>query len=48
MIDRNGEEQVQIEVIYQTFSEFLQSTPPNQWRHMYCHRKFGPPSKPRL
>ena len=34
MIDRNKQEQVQSEVTYQTLSDFLQSTPPNQWRHI--------------
>ena len=34
MIDRNKQEQVQIEATYQTLSEFLQSTPPNQWRYI--------------
>ena len=29
------QEQVQTEVLYQTLSEFLQSTPPNQWRHIW-------------
>ncbi len=30
MTDRNKQEQVETEVAYQTFSEFLQNTPPNQ------------------
>ena len=34
MTDYNKQEQVQTEVTYQTLSEFLQSTPPNQWRHI--------------
>ena len=34
MTDRNKQEQVQTKVTYQTLSEFLQSTPPNQWRHI--------------
>ena len=34
MIDHNKQEQAQTEVTYQTLSEFLQSTPPNQWRHI--------------
>ena len=34
MIDRNTQEQVQTEVTYQTLSEFLENTPPNQWRHI--------------
>ena len=33
-MDRNNQEEVQTEVTYQTLSEFLQSTPPNQWRHI--------------
>lgn len=34
MRDHNKQEQEQTEVTYQTLSEFLQSTPPNQWRHI--------------
>ena len=34
MTDRNKQEEAQTEVVYQTLSEFLQSTPPNQWRHI--------------
>ena len=34
MMDRNKQEEVQTEVTYQTLSDFLQSTPPNQWRHI--------------
>ncbi len=34
MIDRNKQEQGQTEVTYQTLSDFLQGTPPNQWRHI--------------
>lgn len=34
MTDRNKQEQGQSEVNYQSLSEFLQSTPPNQWRHI--------------
>ena len=34
MMDRNKQEETQTEVIYQTLSEFLQSTPPNQSRHI--------------
>ena len=34
MKDHNKQEQVQTELIYQTLYEFLQSTPPNQWRHI--------------
>ena len=34
MKDHNKQEQVQTEVTYQTLSEFLQSTSPNQWRHI--------------
>ena len=34
MSDRNKQEQELAEVPYQTLSEFLQSTPPNQWRHI--------------
>ena len=30
MIDRNKQEQTETEITYQTFSEFLQNTPPNQ------------------
>ena len=59
MMDSDKQEEEQAEVTYQTLSEFLQSTPPNQWRHIsnlsvsqhvgvYCHRKFRPLSKPRL
>ena len=33
-MDRNKQEEVQTEVTYQTLSEFLQSTPPNQSRHI--------------
>ena len=35
MMDRNKQEDVQTEATYQTLSEFLQSTPPNQWRHIW-------------
>ena len=34
MRNHNTQEQGQTEVTYQTLSEFLQSTPPNQWRHI--------------
>ena len=34
MTDRKKPEQIETEVAYQTFSEFLQNTPPNQWRHI--------------
>ena len=34
MIDHNKQKQAQTEVTYQTLSEFLQSTPPNQWRYI--------------
>ena len=34
MIDRDKQEQVQTEVTYQTLSEFLENTPPNQLRHI--------------
>lgn len=34
MMDRNRQEEAQTEDTYQTLSEFLQSTPPNQWRHI--------------
>ena len=34
MTDRNKQEQVQTEATYQTLSEFLQSTPPNQSRNI--------------
>ena len=34
MKDHNKQEQVQTEVTDQTLSEFLQSTPPNQWRYI--------------
>ena len=34
MRDHNKQEQVQTEVTDQTLSEFLQSTPPNQWKHI--------------
>ena len=34
MMDRNEQEEVQTEVTYQTLSEFLENTPPNQWRHI--------------
>ena len=34
MKDHNKQEQGQTEVAYQTLSEFLQSTPPNQRRHI--------------
>ena len=34
MRDHNKQEQEQTEVTYQALSEFLQSTPPNQWRHI--------------
>lgn len=34
IIDHNKQEQAQTEGTYQTLSEFLQSTPPNQWRHI--------------
>ena len=30
MTDRNKQEQIETEVTYETFSEFLQNTPPNQ------------------
>ena len=33
-MDRNKQEEGQTEVTYQTLSEFLQSTPPNQWRNI--------------
>ena len=33
-MDRNNQKEVQTEDTYQTLSEFLQSTPPNQWRHI--------------
>lgn len=31
MSNSNTQEQIQAEVTYRTFSEFLQSTPPDQW-----------------
>ena len=34
MMDRNKQEEVQTEVTYQTLSEFLQSSPLNQWRYV--------------
>ena len=34
MRDHNKPEQVQTEVTYQTLSEFLENTPPNQWRNI--------------
>ena len=34
MMDRNKQTEVQTEDTYQTLSDFLQSTPPNQWRHI--------------
>ena len=34
MTDRNRQEQIETEVTYQTFSEFLQNTPPNQLAHI--------------
>ena len=34
MRDHNKQEQTQTEVAYQTLSEFLQNTPPNQWRNI--------------
>ena len=34
MTDRNQQEQVDTEVTYKTFSEFLQNTPPNQLAHI--------------
>ena len=34
MIDHNKQEQIQTEVTYQTLSEFLENTPPNQWRNI--------------
>lgn len=34
MRDHNKQEQVQTEVTYQTLSEFLENTPPNQWRNI--------------
>jgi len=34
MTGRNKQERVQTEVTYQPLSEFLQSTPPNQWRYI--------------
>ena len=34
MTDRNKQEQTETEVTYQTFSEFLQNTPPNQLVHI--------------
>ena len=34
MRDHNKQEHAQAEVTYQTLSEFLQSTPPNQRRHI--------------
>lgn len=34
MTERNKQEQVKTEIPYQTLSEFLQSTPPNQWRYI--------------
>ncbi|MDE0017905.1 MAG: hypothetical protein OXU51_17115 [Candidatus Poribacteria bacterium] len=34
MMDRNKQTEVQTEVSYLTLSEFLQSTPPNQWRYI--------------
>ena len=34
MMDRSKQEDAQTEVTYQTLSEFLQSTPPNQSRHI--------------
>ena len=34
MRNHNTQEQGQTEGTYQTLSEFLQSTPPNQWRHI--------------
>ena len=34
MPDRNNQEQTKTEVTYQTFSEFLQNTPPNQLVHI--------------
>ena len=33
-MDSDKQEEEQAEVTYQTLSEFLQSTPPNQWRHI--------------
>ena len=34
MHDRNKQEQVQTEIPYQTLSEFLENTSPNQWRQI--------------
>lgn len=34
MMDRNKQKEVQTETTDQTLSEFLQSTPPNQWRYI--------------
>ena len=34
MTDRNKQEQTETEIAYQTFSEFLQNTPPNQLAHI--------------
>ncbi len=34
MKDHNKQEQVQPEIPYQTLSEFLENTPPNQWRNI--------------
>ena len=34
MTDRNNQEQTETEVTYQTFSKFLQNTPPNQFVHI--------------
>ena len=46
MMDRNEQEEAQTEATYQTLSEFLQSTPPNQWRHisnLSVSERLGPP-----
>ncbi len=34
MTDLNNQKQVQTEVTYQTLSEFLENTPPKQWRYI--------------
>ena len=34
MMDHNKQEETQTEVTYQTLSEFLENTPPNQWRNI--------------
>ena len=34
MGDYNKQEQVQTKITYQTLAEFLENTPPNQWRHI--------------